>query len=123
MKIQLSFKEINGMIPVMSRLLQEKLPYDISYQLYQVGKTMDEANDYFVKHYKEIQESESDTKNDEVNKLAETRVELTVDKLEKEPFFNALKAANANISPADILILSRIVETDGVEEGGFTILE
>lgn len=123
MKIQLSFKEINGMIPVMSRLLQEKLPYDISYQLYQIGKTMDEANDYFVKHYKEIQESESDTKNDEVNKLAETRVELTADKLGKEPFFNALKAANANISPADILILSSIVETDGVEEGGFTILE
>ena len=123
MKIQLSFKEINGMIPVMSRLLQEKLPYDISYQLYQIGKTMDEANDYFVKHYKEIQESESDTKNDEVNKLAETRVELTVDKLGKEQFFNALKAANANISPAYILILSSIVETDGVEEGGFTILE
>jgi len=122
MKVQLSFKEINGMIPVMSHLLQEKLPYDISYQLYQMGKTMDEANDYFVKHYKEIQESESDTKNDEVNKLAETRVELTVDKLEKESFFNALKAANANISAADILMLSKIVEND-VEEGGFTILE
>lgn len=122
MKVKLTFKEINGLIPVMSSILQAKLPYDISFQLYQMGKTMDEANDYFVKHYNEIRESNSDTANEDINKLAMTKVELTVDVLDRQLFFNALREANVKISAADILLLDGILTPVECEEGGFSII-
>lgn len=122
MKVKLTFKEINGLIPVMSSILQEKLPYDISFQLYQMGKTMDEANDYFVKHYNEIRESKSDTANEDINKLAMTKVELTVDALDRQLFFNALREANVKVSASDILLLDGILTPEECEEGGFSII-
>lgn len=122
MKVKLTFKEINGLIPVMTTILQAKLPYDISFQLYQMGKTMDEANDYFVKHYNEIRESDSDTKNEDINKLAMTKVELTTDVLERETFLNALREANVKVSASDILLIDGLMTPVECEEGGFSII-
>ena len=122
-KIKITFGEINAMIPVMTMIMQNKLPYDISYQLFRIGKTMDEANDYFVKNFREIQESKSDTMQEEITKLATTSVELDSEKLDKAKFFTALKDANVSISPLDILKLSAIVDSEEEPVKGFTIIK
>lgn len=121
MKIALTFKEINGLLPTMSRIMQEKLSYDISYKLFQVGKSMDEANDYFVKKYQEIQASEEDGKDEKINQLASTKVELSADYIPERELVNALKEANAKVTPVDILSLMSIAEPE-VQESGFTII-
>jgi hypothetical protein len=121
MKIALTFKEINGLLPTMSRIMQEKLSYDISYKLFQVGKSMDEANDYFVKKYQEIQASEEDGKDEKINQLASTKVELSADYIPERELVKALKEANAKVTPVDILSLMSITEPE-VQESGFTII-
>ena len=121
MKIILTFREINALIPVMSALIQNKLPYDISFQLFQIGKTMDEANDYFVKKFKEIQDSQSESANMDIDELASTSVELDAEQLDKVTFFTALKEARVSISPLDILKLSSLVSKDEPVKG-FTII-
>lgn len=124
-KIKLTFAEINGIIPVMNVIVQVKMPYDISYHLYQITKNLDEANDYFVKKYREILESESDIKDDDVNKLAGTEVELTSEKFEDTKLIDALKAAGANLSAVDVRMLSKLMETTTDETTvtpGFTIV-
>ena len=118
----MTFREINALIPVMSALIQNKLPYDISFQLFQIGKTMDEANDYFVKKFKEIQDSQSESANMEIDELAATSVELDAEELDKVTFFTALKEARVSISPLDILKLSSLVSKDEPVKG-FTIIK
>lgn len=121
MKIALTFKEINGLLPTMSRIMQEKLSYDISYKLFRVAKSMDEANDYFVKKYQEIQASEEDGKDEKINQLASTKVELSADYIPERELVKALKEANAKVTPVDILSLMSITEPE-VQESGFTII-
>lgn len=121
MKVKITFGRINGLIPVMQKLMQASLPYDISFSLYRIGKTMDEANDYFVKHFKEIQESESETKDNDIQKLAETQIELNVDKINSEAFYKAVKEADISVKPAEFMILEPILDEE-CEEGGFSII-
>jgi hypothetical protein len=121
----MTFAEINGIIPVMNVVVQAKMPYDISYQLYQITKNMDEANDYFIKKYKEIIDSKSETVEQEVNELAETEVQLTTEKFDDKRLIEALKAAGTNLSAVDIRMLSKLVESNDdalTAEPGFTIV-
>ena len=124
-KIKLTFAEINGIIPVMNAIVQVKMPYDISYQLYLITKNVDEANEYFVKKYKEILDSDSDTKDEDVNTLASTVVELTSEKFEDAKLIYALEAGDAKLSAVDIRLLSKLMEKGSEEtasETGFTIV-
>jgi len=124
-KIKLTFAEINGIIPVMNAIVQVKMPYDISYQLYLITKNVDEANEYFVKKYKEILDSNSDTKDEDVNTLANTVVELTSEKFEDAKLIYALEAGDAKLSAVDIRLLSKLMEKGSEEtasEPGFTIV-
>ena len=124
-KIKLTFAEINGIIPVMNAIVQVKMPYDISYQLYLITKNVDEANEYFVKKYKEILDSDSDTKDEDVNTLASTVVELTSEKFEDAKLIYALEAGDAKLSAVDIRLLSKLMEKGSEEtasEPGFTIV-
>ena len=125
-KIKMTFAEINGIIPVMNVIVQVKMPYDISYQLYKITKNLDEANDYFVNKYREILESKSETAEEEVNKLASTEVELTTEKFEDAKLIYALEAGDAKLSAVDIRMLSKLMEKgleENVVEPGFTIVE
>lgn len=124
-KIKMTFAEINGIIPVMNVIVQVKMPYDISYHLFQITKNLDEANDYFIKKYKEILDSKSETAEEEVNKLASTEVELTTEKFEDAKLIYALEAGDAKLSAVDIRLLSKLMEKGSEEtasEPGFTIV-
>jgi len=124
-KINMTFAEINGIIPVMNAIVQVKMPYDISYHLFQITKNLDEANDYFIKKYREILDSKSETTEEDVNTLASTVVELTSEKFEDAKLIYALEAGDAKLSAVDIRLLSKLMEKGSEEtasEPGFTIV-
>ena len=121
MKIELTFGELNTMIPVMSILVKARLPYDISYSIYQIAKTMDEANDYLVKKVKEIQESAADNSQDELIKLRDTKVSLNADQIDKSKLFDALSNAKVELTAIELMNLEKITVPESEEE--FAIID
>ncbi len=115
MKIELTFGEINASIPAMSNIVKARLPYDISFSIYQIAKTMDEANDYFVKKVKEVQDSASDNAQDELIKLRDTKVTLNAELINKDKLFDALKTANVMLTPVELLSIEKITESQSEE--------
>lgn len=121
MKIELTFGEINASIPAMSNIVKARLPYDISFSVYQIAKTMDEANDYFVKKVKEIQESATDNSQDELIKLRDTKVSLNADQIDKKKLFDALAMADVKLTAIELLSLEKITIPESEEK--FTIID
>lgn len=121
MNIKLKLREINALIPVMGKIFGISLPYEIAFQLFKTGKKLDEANDYFVKEIKKIQDANGEDAENEIGKLGNTTVELNCPYLDKHLLFNSLMVAAPELPASDLLMLEMITEHE--DEESFKIVE
>ena len=113
--ICLKLMQNNTLLPIMGDIFKIKLPYDVAFRLYKIGRAMDEANDYFVKEVNKIRESNSDTVSNDLDILGNTEVELNVEPIDKDLLFNTLASVAPEIAGADLLMLTAIT-TDRICE-------
>ncbi|MBO7449030.1 MAG: hypothetical protein J6U54_01565 [Clostridiales bacterium] len=97
MKIQATLREINDSFPYFKQIVNEKLPYDVGYQVYMLSEKLDKVLGYLRdRATKEIAGLSNEDANRKIQEILETKIELDMEQIDRERFFKGL--------PADILL-------------------
>lgn len=91
MKIQATLREINDSFPYFKQLVNEKMSYEVGYQVYLLSEKLDKVLNYLRERAtKEIAGLSEAEANKKISDILETKIEIDAEQIDREKFFNAL---------------------------------
>lgn len=124
LEVKITLGEINRLGGPLMELVRTKMSFGYSYKLFKLAKSLDEANDYFIKQYNDIKDSglESVELDNKLAELCNTEVSINVDDISAEGLYEELSNGNVKISPYVISQIDRFLIHDE-EPSGFHVGE
>lgn len=91
MKIQATLRQVNDSFPYFKQLVNEKMSYDIGYQVYLLSEKLDKVLEYLRERAtKEIAGMTEAEMQQKVADILETKIEIDAEQIDREKFFKAL---------------------------------
>lgn len=91
MKIQATLREVNDSFPYFKQLVNEKMSYEVGYQIYMLSEKLDKVLTYLRdRATKEIAGMPEAEANQKIADILETKIEIDAEQIDRQKFFNAL---------------------------------
>lgn len=122
MKITITLNQVNNSVPVLSRLSEEKLPFNIGFQLFTISEKLDKVVAYMrERSYKELAGLDEKEATEKVNEILKTKIEIDIDLISREELKNSLRD-EVKLSLIEINALSFLFTEDTSVEEPFKVL-
>ena len=91
MKIQATLREVNDSFPYFKQLVNEKMSYEVGYQIYVLSEKLDKVLNYLRERAtKEIAGMTEAEMQQKISDILETKIEIDAEQIDREKFFKAL---------------------------------